>query len=84
MEQEEKANAKNDAEQAEVEKVKYLDSEAQYLDPSFMMAWWNLRQHIEKYELTYFFEVKSISKICSLPIHCALNDYTADESNRFL
>ena len=63
-------------------KIGYLDMKARYLDPTFLMAWWNLREHIENYELNYFFEVCTISKSFSPSILCieyAL--YTADESN---
>ena len=75
---------KDEKEEKKPKDVAYLDYKTQYLDPTFMMAWWTLRQHIEQYELCYFFEVGPISKISTLPIRCALNDHTADESNHFL
>ena len=49
-------NAKSDVHKEE-DKVKYLDTQTRYLDPTFLLAWWDLREHIENYELTYFFEV---------------------------
>ena len=55
---------KESEEHGDVEKkrVNYLDTKTSYLDPPFLMAWWNLREHIENYELNYFFEVCSIAK----------------------
>ena len=43
------------------EELQYLDARTSFLDPTFLMAWWNLRQHIENYELNYFFEVRLYS-----------------------
>merc|ERR1712176_116612 len=49
-------NSKSDVHKEE-DKVKYLDTQTRYLDPTFLLAWWDLREHIENYELTYFFEL---------------------------
>ena len=57
----EKKNENDDDEEKDEEEQEnvggYLDTKTRYLKPVFLLAWWDLREHIENYELTYFFEV---------------------------
>ena len=72
-------NAKSDVHKEE-DKVKYLDTQTRYLDPTFLLAWWDLREHIENYELTYFFEVYCLETVPKTLINNVCQ-YTADKSH---